>query len=56
MHNDMEKKVQEDARKDLLKVLHYGMIALYVHDKEKVIHTKVSISMKLYLGNTEVKI
>ena len=30
-----KKGSREDARKDLLKVLHYGMIALYVHDKEK---------------------
>ena len=30
-----KKGSREDARKDLMKVLHYGMIALYVHDKEK---------------------
>ena len=30
-----KKGSREDARKALLKVLHYGMIALYVHDKEK---------------------
>jgi len=24
----------EDARKDLLKVLHYALIQLYIHDKE----------------------
>ena len=26
---------KEDARKDLLKVIHYGIIALFNHDKEK---------------------
>ena len=30
-----KKGSREDARKDLMKVLHYGMIALYVHDKER---------------------
>jgi len=25
----------DDARKDLMKVLHYGLLALHVHDKEK---------------------
>ena len=24
----------DDARKDLMKVLHYGLLALHVHDKE----------------------
>lgn len=28
------KGTHEDARKDLLKVIHYAMIQLYVHDKE----------------------
>ena len=30
-----KKGTKEDARKDLLKVIHYGIIALYNHDKEK---------------------
>ena len=30
-----KKGSREDARKDLLKVIHYGIIALYNHDKEK---------------------
>ena len=30
-----KKGSREDARKDLMKVLHYGMIALYVHDKKE---------------------
>jgi len=30
-----KKGTREDARKDLLKVLHYGIIALHIHDKEK---------------------
>ena len=30
-----KKGTREDARKDLLKVIHYGIIALYNHDKEK---------------------
>jgi hypothetical protein len=34
----------EDARKDLMKVLHYGIIALYVHDKE---HPRITISDNL---------
>ena len=28
-----KKGTQEDARKDLLKVLHYALIQLYVHDE-----------------------
>ena len=28
-----KKGSKEDARKDLMKVLHYGIIALYNHDK-----------------------
>ena len=30
-----KKGSREDARKDLLKVIHYGIIALHNHDKEK---------------------
>ena len=30
-----KKGTREDARKDLLKVIHYGIIALHNHDKEK---------------------
>ena len=30
-----KKGSREDARKDLLKVLHYGIIALYNHDKNR---------------------
>ena len=30
-----KKGTKEDARKDLLKVIHYGIIALFNHDKEK---------------------
>ena len=30
-----KKGSKEDARKDLLKVIHYGIIALHNHDKEK---------------------
>ena len=30
-----KKGTREHARKDLLKVIHYGIIALYNHDKEK---------------------
>ena len=30
-----KKGTNEDARKDLLKVLHYGRIALYVHDSSR---------------------
>ena len=30
-----KKGTREDARKDLLKVIHYGIIALHDHDKEK---------------------
>ena len=30
-----KKGTKEDARKDLLKVIHYGIIALHNHDKEK---------------------
>ena len=30
-----KKCTREDARKDLLKVIHYGIIALHNHDKEK---------------------
>ena len=30
-----QKGSREDARKDLLKVIHYGIIALHNHDKEK---------------------
>ena len=30
-----KKGTKEDARKDLLKVIHYGIIALHDHDKEK---------------------
>ena len=30
-----KKGTKEYARKDLLKVIHYGIIALYNHDKEK---------------------
>ena len=30
-----KKGAKEDARKDLLKVIHYGIIALHNHDKEK---------------------
>ena len=33
MHNDMEKKGGKN-RDDLLKVIHYGIIALYVNDHE----------------------
>jgi hypothetical protein len=29
-----KKGTSDDARKDLLKVLHYGLLALHVHDKE----------------------
>ena len=29
-----KKGTKEDARKDLLKVIHYGIIALYNHDKQ----------------------
>ena len=29
------KGTNEDARKDILKVIHYAILALYVHDKEK---------------------
>lgn len=28
----------EDARKDLMKVLHYGIIALHTHDRDTVKH------------------
>ena len=31
-----KKGTKEDARKDLLKVIHYGIIALHNHDKEKI--------------------
>ena len=30
-----KKGTKEDARKDLLTVIHYGIIALFNHDKEK---------------------
>ena len=30
-----KKGTKDDARKDLLKVLHYALIALYVHDDEQ---------------------
>ena len=33
MHNDMEKKGGKN-RADLLKVLHYAIIQLYIHDLE----------------------
>ena len=37
MHNDMERKeVNEDQRKDLLKLIHYAIIALFIHDEEGV--------------------
>lgn len=29
-----KKGSREDARKDLMKVIHYGILALHVHDKE----------------------
>ena len=29
-----KKGTREDARKDLMKVLHYAILQLYVHDKE----------------------
>lgn len=29
------KGTKEDARKDLMKVLHYALIQLYIHDSEK---------------------
>jgi|TARA_Y100000361_G_scaffold97227_1_gene87195 hypothetical protein len=32
------KGTSEDHRKDLMKVLHYGIIALSIHDKETVQH------------------
>ena len=31
-----KKGSRDDARKDLLKVLHYGIIQLFVHDFEEV--------------------
>ena len=34
MHNDTAKK-EGYNRKDLMKVLHYAIIALYVHDLEQ---------------------
>ena len=37
MHQRYGKKgSREDAKKDLLKVIHYGIIALHNHDKEKI--------------------
>lgn len=38
-----KKGTPEDARKDLLKNLHYGLIALYVHDLE---HTQPEIALE----------
>jgi len=38
----------EDARKDLLKVLHYALIQLYIHDKEN------SDTISLSFGDADV--
>ena len=31
----VKKELEKMQKKDLLKVLHYGIIALHIHDKEK---------------------
>ena len=36
MHNDMERKVMKIKEKDLLKLIHYAIIALFIHDEEGV--------------------
>ena len=37
---------RDDARKDLLKVLHYAIIQLYVHDTEAVSYTHLTLPTK----------
>lgn len=42
----------DDARKDLLKVLHYGIIQLYVHDRDKF-DNMADIDIRLSMGDSD---
>ena len=42
-----------DARKDLLKVLHYALIQLYIHDKEESDPLSFNIDLNLPTGYPE---
>jgi len=49
-----KKGSRADARKDLLKVLHYGIIQLYVHDFEEIdMCSDIDSDMKEYKYNTD---
>ena len=49
-----EKGTNDDARKDLLKVLHYGIIQLYVHDiNESDKCANIDSDMQEYKYNTD---
>lgn len=39
-----KKGSRDDARKDLLKVLHYALIQLYIHDRESEEEVRTSLS------------
>jgi len=42
----------DDARKDLLKVLHYGIIQLYVHDRDQF-DNMADIDIRLSMGDSD---
>ena len=49
-----KKGTSDDARKDLLKVLHYGIIQLYVHDmNESDKCADIDSDMQEYKYNTD---
>lgn len=49
------KGTPEDWRKDLMKVIHYAIIAMYVHDREETLLTSEENDSNTIVSNNKLK-